>query len=319
VKADTSGNLAVAVAGTDYESPLTFTSGLTRTTNTVRLGGNLGQATDIGLNGNALTITGSGGSIFTAFAAGGIDIRNDSTAAMAVRNAAGTRSYLTVNTTGNIVQVGSSTTDAVAVLQVLDSYNSATDPAGVNGASYYNSASNKNRCYEDGYWTDCVTQGIIGETTLAAANTTINVTLSKAYESLECRLESKGRTAAAGIFLRFNNVAVANNYTWNLYSIQTTTVTDAQSTGDTEIQLNSTNTGTVPFNADVKVSNFSDIRKGVEWSASSIEAAGTNPQRYSGAGMFTLTGGQITSVQFIANGSTFIAGSHAWCMGRNVR
>lgn len=155
VKADTSGNLSVATGGTDYEFPLTFSNGLTRSTNSIKLGGNLTGATDIGLNGNALTITGSGGSVFTAFAAGGIDIKNDSTAALAVRNTAGTLSYLTVNANGNIVQTGSATTDATAVLNVLDSYNGAGDPTGVNGAQYYRTSDNKFRCFQNNIWVDC--------------------------------------------------------------------------------------------------------------------------------------------------------------------
>ena len=316
----TGGTLAIATGGTDYELPLTITSGLTRSTNTVRLGGSLTQATDIGLNGNALTITGSGSSVFTAFAAGGIDIRNDSTAAMAVRNAAGTRSYLTVNTTGNLIQVGSSATDAVAILSILDSYNNATDPGGVNGGSYYNSVNNKNRCYEDGYWSDCNDQGVLGETTLGAANGTISVTLAKNYEYLECHLEVKSRSLTTSqVYMRFNNVATAASYGWNSVYINGVTVADAQTASDTEIQLSSGIGSQAPFNATATISNFTDTRKGVEWSANSIEPIGTNLHHYNGSGSFVLAAGQISSVQFITSGGTFATGSHAWCTGRNVR
>ncbi|PID31746.1 hypothetical protein CR970_04225 [Candidatus Saccharibacteria bacterium] len=156
VKTDTSGNLSQAAAGTDYELPITVGNGLTRAGNSLQLGGNLSSATDIGLDGNQLTISGAGGSIFTAFADGGVDIRHDGTAAFAVHNSSGTVSYLSVDTAGNLVQVGSTAADTVAVLQVLDSYNDSTDPTGANGAQYYNTARGKFRCYEGGVWKDCI-------------------------------------------------------------------------------------------------------------------------------------------------------------------
>lgn len=61
-----------------------------------------------------------------------------------------------VDTTNKKVSIGSSTTDANAILLVLDSYNTATDPTGVNGSMYYNSALAKFRCYENGAWEDCI-------------------------------------------------------------------------------------------------------------------------------------------------------------------
>ena len=61
--AATTGELEIATAGTDYEVPLTFESGLTRSANTVRLGGALTQATDIPLSGHDLTFSGASGNI----------------------------------------------------------------------------------------------------------------------------------------------------------------------------------------------------------------------------------------------------------------
>ncbi|MGI6278309.1 MAG: tail fiber domain-containing protein [Patescibacteria group bacterium] len=59
----TTGELEIATTGTDYEVPLTFTSGLTRTSNTVRLGGALTQSTDIPLSGHDLTFSGATGNV----------------------------------------------------------------------------------------------------------------------------------------------------------------------------------------------------------------------------------------------------------------
>lgn len=65
-------------------------------------------------------------------------------------------SDMTVSDTN--IQIGQSTTDAAAVLLTLDSYNNATDPTGINGATYYNSSLGRFRCYEGGAWKNCITQ-----------------------------------------------------------------------------------------------------------------------------------------------------------------
>lgn len=56
----TAGLLSIATAGTDLESPLTFNNGLTRTVNTIKLGGALTALTDIPLVGYNLTFSGLG-------------------------------------------------------------------------------------------------------------------------------------------------------------------------------------------------------------------------------------------------------------------
>jgi hypothetical protein len=43
-------------------------------------------------------------------------------------------------------------------LFVLDTKNTAGDPTGINGGSYYNSSTNRNRCFENGAWKDCIDQ-----------------------------------------------------------------------------------------------------------------------------------------------------------------
>jgi len=66
---DGSGNLSWT---TSYEQPLTFNNGLTRTTNTVQLGGTLIQPTTIALAGNSFTLSGSGNVTISQFATAGI-------------------------------------------------------------------------------------------------------------------------------------------------------------------------------------------------------------------------------------------------------
>ncbi len=63
---------------------------------------------------------------------------------------------LTVTPSTSRVQVGSLTTDSTAINFVIDSYDQATDPSGQNGAMYYNTSTNRFRCYQDGGWVDCI-------------------------------------------------------------------------------------------------------------------------------------------------------------------
>ena len=80
--------------------------------------------------------------------------QSNSTSAFAIQNAS-SAAILTADTANSKIQIGSATTDGSAVLLVLDSYNNATDPAGVNGAMYYNTSTNKYRCYSNGAWANC--------------------------------------------------------------------------------------------------------------------------------------------------------------------
>lgn len=318
VKADGAGNLSLAAAGTDYEAGLTFENGLTRTGNTIKLGGNLTGSTDIGLNGNTLTITGSGSSVFSAFASGGIEVKADSSAALAVKSASGT-SFFTVNTSGSLVQIGSNTTDATAILSVLDSYNNATDPTGVNGASYYNTATNSSRCYANGYWADCSTTRVQSDVTLSGAASSINLTLSGTSTSLSCHLNQTGRSTNSIVYLRFNNVSTAGSYSYNVIQNLTgaNNNTSAQSSGSaTEIRLTGSSSTTSPGTANINISNFSATNKSVTWTASGSDVSGSVPNTFGGAGTFFNTSSQITSVQFVTSAGNFNSGSRAWCDAR---
>jgi len=54
---------------------------------------------------------------------------------------------------GTNVNIGQA--DSNATLLVIDS-SSGGDPTGTNGAMYYNTVTNKFRCYENGFWKDCI-------------------------------------------------------------------------------------------------------------------------------------------------------------------
>lgn len=231
--------------------------------------------------GNLIDLQRSGGAVFTVANSGALQIQATGTAALDIRNVGGV-SYFTVDTSTGSVVVGSGTADANGVLFVLDTR--VADPTGTNGGSYYNSTDGKTRCYENGYWSDCSTTNVTGETTLGAASGTITVNLAANTEYLQCRVDIKSRSAASLVYLRFNGDSGGASYGWNTYSIVTTAVQDAQDASDSEIQLNGTTTGTVPFSSDIKITNFADTRKSIDWTASGSEAIGTQMNRYSGGG-----------------------------------
>ncbi len=266
--------------------------------------------------GNLINIQRSGTATFTVANSGALQIQSTSSTALDIRNASGT-SYFLVDTNTGVVTIGSGTSAANGVLFVLDAR--TADPTGVDGGSYYNSTDGKMRCYEGSIWTDCSTTNVLGETTLGSANGTITVNLAASTEYLQCRVDIKSRSASSLVYMRFNGDNGGASYGWNTYSIVATTVQDIQDASDSEIQLNGTTTGTVPISADIKITNFADTRKTVDWTAAGAEAIGTQMNRYSGGGAWGNTTNQISSVSFIASSGTFAAGSHAWCSGRDIR
>jgi hypothetical protein len=268
--------------------------------------------------GNLISLQRNAGAVFTVANTGALQIQSTGTSALDIRNVGGT-SYFSVDTNTGNVRIGSATADGVGVLFILDTKNTAGDPTGLEGSMYYNSVNGKNRCYEGGLWTDCMTMRLAGETTLGAASGTINVAINGTFEYLHCRIDVKGRSVNGGIYLRFNNNSVANAYGWNEYDIINAAVGDAQDNSDSEIQLTGTDTSNISASADLKITNFVDTQKIVDWSYSGASAIGTNNRRYSGTGNWNNTANSISSVQFITSTGTFNSGSHAWCEGRNVR
>ena len=112
----------------------------------------------IGLNAtgdqNLLTLTKDGNNVFTVFNSGALQLQLDSPQALAIKAANGDNA-LTVDTLTGKIRVGSGN-NAKTFLFVLDSKSTEGDPEGTNGAQYYNSDSNKFRCYQNDEWQDCV-------------------------------------------------------------------------------------------------------------------------------------------------------------------
>lgn len=273
-----------------------------------------------GTNGAGGNLTLAAGAGSGSGVVGSVILKNpaNSTTSFMVQNAS-TIELFSVDTSNNRVYIGDTGGDTTGTILVLDNKTDAAEPTGVVGGMYYNTALNSSRCYETTYWADCSTTRLLGETTLGTANATISITLAASTEYLECRIDTPGRSAAGTVNLRLNNASGAGTYNWNVYGIVAAAVTDWQSTSDTEIQLTGTQTGNVPFSADVKMTNFTTTAKAVDWTATDIVAVATNMRRYSGGAAYYNTTSQISSVQFLTSTGTFNAGSHAWCQGRNIR
>jgi parallel beta-helix repeat protein len=124
---------------------------------------------------------------------------------------------LTVDTSGNAIQIGSSSTDGTAIYFALDSYNNGTDPAGVNGAMYYNTNTSKFRCYQAGAWADCIAAGGGGATTALdnLASTNINAALNATSNNLTLQTTTSGNIIlnAAGTTELQDDTNVGGNLT----------------------------------------------------------------------------------------------------------
>jgi Kelch motif len=130
----------------------TITVGNTQTATGINIEAGTGStAIQIGNGATAHGIQiGSGGAIQTIIIGS-----TNSSSALTLQGGSGNVTLMT--STGNKIQIGSSTTDANSTILVLDSYNQSSDPTGTNGGMYYNTNKNKFRCFENSAWTNCIT------------------------------------------------------------------------------------------------------------------------------------------------------------------
>jgi len=202
-------------------------------------------------SGNSLTKFNSNGDLTV----GGTNSANSATALL-VQNSS-SAAILTADSSNKYVQIGSATTDANAVLTVLDSYNNGTDPAGVNGAMYYNTSLNKFRCYQNGTWVDCAGSGGAGATLSAtydagssSANQTLNLTNAKGGGVI---LKDDSTPITGSLFSVQNNggsafldvssseITIGENTVGNATATATTATTSGTGTNTTTVTLTAVN------------------------------------------------------------------------------
>ena len=148
-----------------------------------------------------------------------------------VTNNGGTLDYLTVQGDGDVV-VGEA--DTIGQLFIVDIKTDAGDPAGTEGAIYYNDNINKFRCYQNTGWTDCISAGGGGGAFSSAGGqteldtTTDNVTLGSSTaggklfidgDSDELQLQIQGNGTQTNDIL-----VVENSAGTDLFTVDTTRV-----------------------------------------------------------------------------------------------
>lgn len=132
-------------------------------------------------SGGALTLTGGAASTWST-SAGNLTLQAGSgTVSLGSSTNLTTNAGLTVSSGSSNITLQPAGTGTTANVQIgaggagsatpdllgLDVKSTAGDPAGFNGATYYNASSNKFRCYINGSWSDCDTTG--GSTALQSA------------------------------------------------------------------------------------------------------------------------------------------------------
>jgi hypothetical protein len=143
------------------------------------------------------------------------------------------------------------------------------------------------------------------------------VSVPDGVTSLRCTLDSPGVSTANLVYLRFNNVATGNPYSYNTLlnttgaNNNTTTVSSAATN---QIAISGTTTFNGSSSFDVNISNFASVNKPVTWSGTRGNTG--IPQRLNGSGAYLNTSGVITSVQFVTSTGTFDSGTRAWCQAR---
>ena len=167
---------------------------------TLAAGQTLGSA-----SGTLGVFSGSGDLTLTAGGANTVVARagSNSVTTFQVQNASAA-AMLTVDTTNDRVQIGSSSTDATARILVLDSYNQSSDPTGVEGAMYYNSNSKSFRCYMNGRWRSCVAGVVFANTsvsnTISSTNTETNFNQNYSIPANDCQPGRVYRITAQGVY-----------------------------------------------------------------------------------------------------------------------
>lgn len=189
-------------------------------------------AINIGTSANAKTIAIGN---FTGATTVGVDI-GAATNAFNIQGP-GSTSLFQIDTSNNRVYVGNPTADATGVLLVLDSKNTSGDPAGVNGAMYYNSADDDFKAYQNSQWTTVqpVRYAYLSADRTSTSTTYANVTdlsfsvdASTNYE-LVCNMIYRSAATGTGIGFALNGPATPTLVAGQFISNSTATAFNGRS------------------------------------------------------------------------------------------
>lgn len=176
-----------------------------------------------GTNRYPLYVAGGTNPLLTVNSTGQVVNRNssDSTTAFQLQNSGGTPLFV-ADTTNSRLYVGNPTGDTTGTLLVLDTKTDSGDPAGVNGAMYYNSNSGKFRCYENSEWRNCVSSAQSSGANGVGPGSSFDITSSTYVNLTGSGVSTSITKAAAGTKL---TVMV------NMSGFAITSVTDVLSVG----------------------------------------------------------------------------------------
>lgn len=167
-----------------------------------------------GASGNLITLQKNGTTTLSVLNSGAMQLQLTDASAFVVNNAGGTQIF-DIDTTGTgIVRIGGSAADANATLFVLDTKNTAGDPAGTDGASYYNSTLGAMRCYENGQWKNCVDETSVVKT--ADQTITNNATFQNGTNQAFAMAANSSYTLDAAINFTTTSAAADFKYTFTV-------------------------------------------------------------------------------------------------------
>lgn len=159
----------------------------------------------------------------------------DSASSFVIQDSAGIDLF-SIDTANDRVYIGDPTSDTTGSLLVLDTKSGAGDPTGVNGAMYYNGASNKSRCYEAGAWQDCISRyrvrlaadvtnnNAVANTMADVTGLSFNVTSGIGYQ-FECNIWYTAAATTTGSRWSINGPTTTNLSYTSLYTLTATTNT----------------------------------------------------------------------------------------------
>lgn len=210
----------------------------------VDVGGNVTAAGDVSIaagkaytGAGAVTVSSASNTNLTLLAGGSgkviVKPGADSSSSFEVQDSAGTAMIL-VDSSADQIKVGVS--DDVGTVLVFDTKTGTADPAGTNGAMYYNSGRGKFRCYENGAWRDCIQNNIAK---IASDVVNNNATLNTLQDVTGLSFDVKtGVTYRFEALIPYQSAATTTGSRWTLsgpaatllsykstYSLTATTVT----------------------------------------------------------------------------------------------
>ena len=282
----------------------------------------LNSAVTLGSSGTAssIQIGNTSGAVLQTIGIGN-NTTPSSTTALTLGSLIGTSSTTIQSGTGGLqissgANVTIGTNDSTGTLLVIDSKNTSGDPTGTAGAMYYNSNTNKFRCYENGAWANCIggTGGgsssssgsfVSGLQNVAgtATGTAVEMLVFTSATAVSNTAGVTGFTApAAGSFrtcLVKNNAAITAgtlNLRWRVNGVSTGAAACAMNATTNRQSATALDAGVVTFNAGDTI--------GIAFDTNAMTPAATNDFTVYWTVEYNSTSGSGITLQYAYNQSS---------------